>query len=43
MLVRAAVTLFLAEAAGVNVVAVAPVRARTTTRARTMFFMMDYP
>jgi hypothetical protein len=43
MLVLVAVTLFWAEAEGVRVVAAAPVRARTTTRARTTFFMMDYP
>jgi hypothetical protein len=43
MLVRAVVILCVAEAEGVRVVAVAPVRARTTTKARTMFFMMEYP
>jgi hypothetical protein len=43
MLVLARVTLCWAEAVGVRVVAAAPVRARTTTKARTMFFMMEYP
>jgi hypothetical protein len=42
MLVRVAVILCCAEAEGVMVVAAAPVRARTTTKARTMFFMMEY-
>jgi hypothetical protein len=39
MLVRATVTLFWAEAVDVWVVATAPVRARTTTKARTAIFM----
>jgi hypothetical protein len=39
MLVRAAVTLFWAEAEEVWVVAAAPVRARTTTRVRIASFM----
>jgi hypothetical protein len=43
MLVRVAATLCCAEEVGVSVVAAAPVTARTTTRARTMFFMMEYP
>lgn len=33
----------LEEAEEVWVVAAAPVRARTTTKARTMFFMTGYP
>jgi hypothetical protein len=43
MLVRVAVTLCWEEAEEVSVVAAAPVTARTTTRARTMFFMMELP
>jgi hypothetical protein len=43
MLVRAAVTLFWVEAAEVWVVATAPVRARTTTKARMMCFIVGYP
>jgi hypothetical protein len=40
MLVRAAVTLFCVEAEEVWVVAATPVRTRTTTKARTIFFMV---
>ena len=36
-------TMVLEEAEEVWVVAAAPVRARTTTKARTMFFMTGYP
>jgi hypothetical protein len=43
MLVRATVTLFLVEAEEVCVEATAPVRARTTTNARTICFIMGYP
>ena len=39
MLVRATVTLFWVEAEEVCVEATAPVRTRTATKARTMFFM----
>jgi hypothetical protein len=42
MLVRAAVTLLETEAEEVRVVAVAPVRARTTTKARTMIFIGNH-
>lgn len=38
-----AMTAVLEEAEEVWVVAAAPVRARTTTKARTMFFMTEYP
>lgn len=38
-----AVIVALEEAEEVWVVAAAPVRARTTTKARTMFFMAGYP
>ena len=38
-----AMTAVLEEAEEVWVVAAAPVRARTTTKARTMFFMTGYP
>jgi hypothetical protein len=38
-----AVIAALEEAEEVWVVAAAPVRARTTTKARTMFFMIEYP
>jgi len=40
MLVREATTLFFAEALLVWVVAVTPVRTRTTTKARTMSFIL---
>ena len=43
MLVRAAVTLFLVEAEEVWVVAMAPVRTRATTNARTICFIVGYP
>jgi hypothetical protein len=43
MLVRATVTLLEEEAEGVSVVAAAPVIARTTTKARMMFFMIHTP
>jgi hypothetical protein len=36
-------TMVLEEAEEVWVVEAAPVRARTTTKARTMFFMTGYP
>lgn len=38
-----AVMVALEEAEEVWLVAAAPVRARTTTKARTMFFMTEYP
>jgi hypothetical protein len=38
-----AVMVALEEAEDVWVVAAAPERARTTTKARTMFFMIGYP
>ena len=43
MLVRATATLFLVEAEEVCVEATAPVRTRTTTKARTMCFIVGYP
>jgi hypothetical protein len=43
MLVRAAVTLFCVVAEEVWVVATAPVRTRTTTKARTKCFIVGYP
>ena len=43
MLVRATVTLFWVEAEEVWVVATAPVRTRTATKARTICFIMGYP
>jgi 3-polyprenyl-4-hydroxybenzoate decarboxylase len=43
MLVRAAVTLFWVEAEDVWVLAAAPVRTRTTTKARTICFMVWAP
>jgi hypothetical protein len=43
MLVREATTLFFAEALEVWVVAAAPVRTRTTTKARAMSFMSGTP
>ncbi len=43
MLTREAVTLFRVEAEEVWVEATAPVRTRTTTKARTMCFIERYP
>ena len=43
MLTLAAATLFLVEAEEVWVVATAPVRTRTTTKARMMCFIVGYP
>jgi hypothetical protein len=43
MLVRVAVTLFWVVAEEVWVVAATPVRTRTTTKARTICFIMGYP
>ena len=43
MLVRVAAILFLAEAVEDCEVATAPVRARTTTKARTIYFMGKLP
>ena len=43
MPVRDAVTLFLVEAEEVWVVATAPVRTRTATKARTICFIVGYP
>lgn len=42
-LVLEAVMVVLAEAEEIWVEAAAPVRARTTTKARTMFFIAGYP
>lgn len=42
-LILEAVMVVLAEAEEIWVEAAAPVRARTTTKARTMFFMVRYP